>query len=151
MDSHWSDMHRYQVKDYSICKVQTIFTRNPKFFVVRPVLKGLSKDDPYRVYLTQFGPEIAEADARLPEALTENEVPPLLRVTLWHEHLAESTVDRVSVRNVRLLVDTHIAGQKFPWLGKRLYDTISGYMQDIKGKMKKVPIPARMLLMQYPV
>jgi hypothetical protein len=36
-------------------------------------------------------------------------------------------------------------------LGKPLFETIGAYMSDIKKKMKAVPIPARMLLMSYPV
>jgi hypothetical protein len=151
MDSHWSDDHKHEAKDYSFSNVQTVFSRLPVFFAVDPILKGLARDDLYRVYLAQFGPEMAKADASLPRPVSENEVSPLLRVTLWHEHLADYTVDKVSVRSVRLLLDTRIAGQKTPWLGKPLHDTVSGYMQDIRAKMKQIPIPARMLLMQYPV
>jgi hypothetical protein len=105
----------------------------------------------YRLYLKQYGPEITTADKTIAAPVSENEVPALLRVTLWHEHLAPFLTDKASVRNVRLLLDTQNATKKTPWLGKPLFETIKDYMQDIKQKMKKTPIPARMLLMQYPV
>jgi hypothetical protein len=152
MDSHWSSNHRDQGgADYSQGKVQTIFDRHPQYFTVLPTLKGLGPQDKYRLYLEKFSSEIEIADTTFIPAISEHEIPPLLRITLWHEHLSKFTNDKASVRAIRFLVDTHHAGQTTPWLGKQLYTTISDYMQDIKAKMKKVPIPARMLLIQYPV
>jgi hypothetical protein len=152
IEKHWSDNHRdFGRVDHSKCKVQSIFAASPIFFVVRPILSRLAPDDKYRLYLTQFEAEIAEADKHIVPPISENEVPPLLRVTLWHEHLAPYTTDKVSVRKLRYLLDTHRANNKTPALGKPLYNTITAYMQDIKRKMRNTPIPARMLLMQYPV
>jgi len=152
MAHHWSNVHKGEGSpDYSKSKVQTVFAKRPKFFSVLPVLTGLASDDMYRLYLSQCLPEITAADQKIIPAISQNEVPPLLRVTLWHEHLERFTKDKVSVRNVRLLIDTMNASKKTPWLGKPLYSTISSYMLDIKTKMKKILIPARMLLMQYPV
>jgi hypothetical protein len=152
IESHWSDHHRdIGSPDYTSCKVQSIFAASPNFFIVRPILKGLAPNDPYRLYLAQFESQIATADKSIIPPISENEVPPLLRVTLWHEHLASLTTDKVSVRNVRLMLDTKHAVKETPHLGKPLFETIGAYMSDIKKKMKAVPIPARMLLTSYPV
>ena len=152
MNTHWSDDHRDEGSpDYSTCKVQTIFAARANFFVVRPILKGLGADDLYRLYLAQYESEIDLADKSIVPPVTENEIPPLLRVTLWHEHLAAFTTDKKTVRNVQQLLDTQYAANKTPHLGKPLFMTISAYMEDIKRKMKAIPIPARMLVMQYPV
>jgi len=152
MDNHWSRDHRAEGSpDFSDCKVQTIFASKPKYFTVLPALKGLASDDMYRLYLSQFVPEIALADKVIVPPISDKEVPPLLRVTLWHEHLQPFTKDKASVRDLRWLVDTAYAEKKTPWLGKPLYTTVSFYMQDIRRKMKKTLIPALMLLMKYPV
>ena len=152
MDTHWSTEHRGEGSpDSTTCDVQTIFAERPRYFVVLPVLTGLGPDDKYRLYLSQFTSEIATADKTIVPPIAESEVPPLLRVTLWHEHLESFTKDKRSVRVVRLLLDSQHANKYTPWLGKPLSLTITSYMQDIKKKMKRIPIPARMLLMQYPV
>jgi hypothetical protein len=151
MDHHWSDDHKGQEQDSADCKVQTIFNERPRFFAVQPVLKGLGPQDKYRLYLTKFLPEIAEADKTIIPPISENEIPALLRVTLWHEHLAPFIKDKASVRSLRSLYDTALAGKDTPWLGKPLSVTVNAYIGDIKKKIRKTPIPARMLLMQYPM
>jgi hypothetical protein len=89
MDTHWSDEHLGQEQDTADSKVQTIFTKRPRFFVVQPVLKGLGPQNKYCLYLSQFLPQIAKADKVIVSPMgTENEVPALLCITLWHEHLA---------------------------------------------------------------
>jgi hypothetical protein len=154
MDNHWNTKHKdlggIAAQDVSVCKVQTFFLSHPKYFAVMPVMKGLGPQDKYRLYLTQLADEVAEADATIVPAVSENQVPALLQVTLWHEHLATFTTDKATVRNTRSLVDTWAANEKTPWLGTRLSGTVTEYMQVIKRRMANIPIPARSLLMEYP-
>ena len=154
MDTHWNIAHKdiggISAKDYSKCLVQAIFSQRPTYFSVKPVLKGLGPQDKYRLYLSQLTGELASSDASFPPAKSDKEVPPLLRVTLWHDHLALFTIDKKTIRGLRSLLDTREAEKNQPWLGKRLYQTVQGYMKDIKAKIGQIPIPALMLLMQYP-
>jgi Pyruvate/2-oxoacid:ferredoxin oxidoreductase delta subunit len=152
LESHWTDCHSTLGRaEWSDCQVQTIFARQPNFFAVLPILKGLATDDKYRLYISQFSAEISKGDSSLAPAVSDHEVPPLLRVTLWHEHLAEIIKEKISVRATRLLVDTQHGTKKHAHLDKPLSSLIEDYMLEIKKRMKQVPIPVRMLLMQYPV
>jgi hypothetical protein len=152
LDRHWSDHHSaLESPKFSLYKVQTIFARMSNFFGVLPILRGLDTNDKYRLYLSQFSAEISTGDLSLALAVTDHEVPPLLWVTLWHEHLAPFIKDKIFIRATWLLMNTQHGTKKHPHLGKPLSSTIEDYIQDIKKKMKKVPIPVRMLLMQYPV
>lgn len=136
MDTHWSQEHRGQEQDSADCKVQTVFNERPRFFVVQPVLKGLGPQDKYRLYLSQYLPEIAEADKVVIPPIAENEVPALLRVTLWHEHLGPFITDKKSVRELRLLYDTAHANRSTPWLGKPLtsdcHHVYGGHQEEIE-------------------
>lgn len=154
MNYHWSTEHKdiggAAVKEVSVCQVQAFFLQRPKYFPIVPILKGLAPNDKYRLYLKQFSSEVAASDKIFPGAKSDLETPPLLRVTLWHEHLAKFTIDKVKVRIIRSLVDTHAAGKTHPWLGRPLSKTIQDYMRNIREKIKKTDIPTLMLLMNYP-
>ena len=154
MDWHWSMHHKdidgCAVKETSICDIQNFFPLWPKYFPVVPILTGLGPTDKYHLYLKQFSVEVAATDKVFPPAWSDLEVPPLLCVTLWHEHLAKFTINKLHVQNVQLLVDTAAANNKTPRLGKILSKTVSGYMQAIKKQISQTPIPALMLLMNYP-
>ena len=151
---HFSKMHKgvpgHSKGNSKPAHVQAFFALRPKYFAVTPILCGLDKDDPFSAYVQQCVPEI-EALKILNPPLNPNEVPPLLKVTQWHEHLKDYTGNRDSVRKLLELTQlpTLKNGGK-AWMGSPLRNTIEGYMKDVRVKAHSASIGIRCLLKECP-
>jgi hypothetical protein len=94
MDAHWSQDHRgllrtvEPLKRWRAAKLQTYFLSSAKYFEINPNLAGLRDDDIYSLYLTQHAEKMDKECSDLrPSPRSEKDIPPLLKVLLWHEHL----------------------------------------------------------------
>ena len=153
MSNHSSAVHRdIQGASKDSChkvRVQAFFTQRPKFFEVNPSLHGLKEDDLFSVYMRTYAPKIEKSrDLNPPQSV--NEIPPLLKVMQWHEHLATYTTDQTKVKELLEIwtIPTHTQGEA--WMGNRLRLTIEGYMKDIRKKAIDTPIGIKQLLMVCP-
>ena len=129
--------------------IQSYFAQRPKYFRVVPILRGQSKDDLFAVYLRQCAPPI-EALMVLNPPLDPNEVPPLLKVTQWHEHLKVYTADREKVRKLLELTTLPTSNRGEAWMGAPLRTTIEGYMKDVRTKANNSSIGIKCLLKECP-
>ena len=89
MATHWSKKHRNKkaAKKAKDVKVQTFFESHPKYFVVSPQLSGSHANSRYELYLTQLVPDLENHEV-VPYLALEREIPPLLKVMQWHQHLS---------------------------------------------------------------
>jgi Orsellinic acid/F9775 biosynthesis cluster protein D len=153
MQTHFSSKHKDSsgfAKDNSnAAKVQALFTRRPKYFAVKPILRGLNEDDLFTVYLRQCAPELDSLKILNPP-LTPNEVPPLLKITQWHEHLKDYTTDRDTVRKLLELLKLPTSKQGESCLGSPLRNTIESYMKNIRVQANNASIGIKCLLKECP-
>ena len=153
IQSHFCEKHKDvsgASKDYSKeVQVQAFFSRRPNYFAVTPSLRGHNKDDLFTLYFQQCVPEI-EALRVLNPPLNPNEVPPLLKVTQWHEHLKDYTEDRDRVRKLLELTKLPTARQGEAWMGSPLRRTIEAYMKDVRVKANTASLGIKCLLMECP-
>ena len=119
---------------------------------MHPVLSGMSQDNLFTVYLKQHVPLIDSLHLLNPP-LDHNEVPPLLKVTQWREHLAPH-IDR-DKNKVRLLLEltqpSTSPQDENSWLGEPLRRTIEAYMKDAAHKGNTSTVGLRRLLMECPM
>ena len=154
MQNHYSEKHKgapgYAKGNSKSAKVQALFSRRPKYFAVESSLRGLNDDqnDLFSAYLQQCVPEI-EALKILNPPISENEVPPLLKVTQWHEHLKDYTRNRDSVQKLLKLMKLPTS-REGSWLGLPLRTTIEGYMKDVRAKANNASIGIKRLLKECP-
>ena len=154
MMSHFSDKHRGKAGTYADnCTptfIQTYFsgTKSPSF-PVDPVRTGLASDDLYSAYLDQLLP-VFKGSTLVNEALSSDEIPPLLKVTLWHKHLAEYLKDTVIIAKLMALTIVPTPTQGIPWLGVPLREAIVAYMHDTCEKAEAAGIGVRCLLLECP-
>ena len=153
MRNHFSNKHKgasgFSKANSKPVQVQTFFIRRPNYFAVTPSLRGLNEDDLFTKYLQQCVPEI-EALKILNPPLNANEVPPLLKVTQWHEHLKDYTKDRNQVQKLLELTKLPTSQRGEGWMGSPLRATITSYMKDIRDKAYNAPLGIRCLLMECP-
>jgi hypothetical protein len=100
-------------------------------------------------YLEQCAPEI-DGLRILNPPLNPNEVPPLLKVTQWHEHLKDYTKDRNQVQKLLELMKLPTSRRGEGWMGSPLRATITGYMKGIRDKAHNASLGIRCLLMECP-
>ena len=153
IQNHFSEHHKgvlgFSKANSTSAEVQALFARRPKYFAVTPSLRGLSEDDLFTVYMRQCAPEI-EALRILSPPLTPNEIPPLLKVMQWHEHLKDYTTDRDSVRKLLGLTKLPTSKEGEAWMGLPLRATIEGYMKDVRSKANNASLGVRCLLKECP-
>jgi hypothetical protein len=116
---------------------------------VTPSLHGLSEDDLFTVYLRQCAPEI-EALCILNPPISPNEVPPLLKVMQWHEHLKDYTTDRDTVRKLLELTTLPTSKAGETWMDLPLRATIEAYMKDVQVKANNASLGIKCLLKECP-
>jgi hypothetical protein len=149
---HWSSTVHENDKGlssatYHLGSIQTFFGSNQqKWFEVTPALAGLSTLDPFVVYLKTEAPRFVKTLNEPPTHVRE--VPPLLNVTGWHQHLAEHIKSKVDVQNLRTLVRLP-PFRETTGLG-RLHDITDRYMKDIRAKAHGCSIGIKCLLMECP-
>ena len=153
MQTHFSDKHKgtpgFTKGNSKPVQVQALFACRPKYFVVTPSLRGHNKEDLFTIYLQQCAPEI-EALKILNPPLNANEVPPLLKVMQWHEHLKDYIDDRDSVRKLRELMQLPTSNKGEAWMGSPLRATIEGYMKRVRVDANNSVLGIRCLLMECP-
>ena len=130
-------------------QVQAFFTQRPKYFAVVPILRGQDEDDLFRLYLEQCAPEI-DALKILNPPINANEVPPLLKIMQWHEHLKDYITDRESVRKLLGLTKLPTSKKGEAWMGTPLRETIEGYLRDVRVKANNASIGIKCLLKECP-
>ena len=132
--------------------VQVFSPQNRAYFRVHPVLSGMSQDNLFTVYLKQHVPLIDSLHLLNPP-LDHNEVPPLLKVTQWREHLAPHiNGDKNKVRLLLELTQPPTSPQdENSWLGEPLRRTIEAYMKDAAHKGNTSTVGLRRLLMECPM
>jgi Orsellinic acid/F9775 biosynthesis cluster protein D len=130
-------------------QVQAFFARRPKYFAVTPSLRGLNEDDLFTVYLRQCAPELDSLKILNPP-LNPNEVPPLLKVTQWHEHLKDYTTDRDTVRKLLELLKLPTLKRGESCLGSPLRNTIESYMKNIRVQANNASLGIKCLLKECP-
>ena len=155
MQQHFSMDHKnsfYTPKNSSkAVTVQAFSSQNCAYFQMSPVLSGMSQDNLFAVYLKQHVPLIDSLHLINPP-LDHNEVPPLLKVTQWHEHLAlfmDKDKDKVRLL-LELTQPPTQAEDENSWLGKLLCNTIEAYMKDAAHKGNSSPVGLQRLLMECP-
>jgi hypothetical protein len=153
MVTHFGSMHKgipgHSKAHSEPASIQAYFAQRPKYFKVVPILHGLNEDDLFSVYLQQCAPPI-EALRVLNPPLDPNEVPPLLKVTQWHEHLGLYTTDREKIRKLLELTTLPTSNRGEAWMGSALRATIEGYMKDVRGMANNASIGIKCLLKECP-
>lgn len=153
MQNHFSAKHKgvlgFSKDNTKRAQVQSLFPRRPNHFAVTPILRGLNEDDLFTVYLQQCAPEIENLRILNPP-LNPNEVPPLLKIMQWHEHLKDYITDRDSVRKLLELTRLPTSKQGEAWMGTPLRDTIEGYMRHVAGLANNSSLGIRCLLKECP-
>jgi len=153
MDSHHRRTHKKAsgtAKDNrQKVQVQAFFAQHPRYFAVNPSLHGMNKDDFFAVYMKDYAPKI-EAFSHFNPPINVNEVPPLLKVMQWHQHLDKYTTDKETVSQLLEIWKLPNISQCEDWIGKRLRSTIKGYMKDIQKKALETPPGIRCLLLTCP-
>ncbi len=146
MQGHWKDVHKGQHRReygwesdlesdfWTSSAVQRLLSSS--YFVVNPSLANTASGDIYRVYLRQYGPQLQECKTLFLQHTSEFEIPPLLRITGWHEHLADYTKNARSVARVRSLMLPPRKEESRTWRGQTLKGTIQTYMQVIQQTAK---------------
>jgi hypothetical protein len=153
MRNHFGAKHKdvpgFAKANTKAVQVQNLFPRHPKYFAVTPILRGLDQDDLFTVYLQQCAPEIDNLRILNPP-LNPNEVPPLLKIMQWHEHLKDHLSDRDKVRKLLELTTLPTSRRGEPWMGTPLRNTIDGYMRNVRVKANNSLLGIRCLLMESP-
>jgi hypothetical protein len=153
MQTHFSRKHKGTLgsakANYRPVQVQALFARRPKYFAVTPSLRGLNEEDLFTVYLQQCAPDI-EALRILNPPLNPNEIPPLLKITQWQEHLKVYISDRDTVRNLLELTKIPTSKEGEAWLGSSLRATIEGYMKNVQVKARNASLGIKCLLKECP-
>ena len=153
MQNHFSTKHKGALgpakANFKPAHVQSLFARRPKYFLVTPILRGLNEEDLFTRYMQQCAPEIEQLKTLIPP-LNANEVPPLLKVTQWHEHLKDYTKNREQVQKLLELIRLPTSRRGESWMGPPLRATIEGYMRDVRVKANNASLGIKCLLMECP-
>jgi len=104
MRNHWQDMHRdregtFHKGAYHKGFIQFFFKSAQKYFEVRKA-STMDIDNPFHLYHSQ-NPTLFDVRPRVYVTPSQKEIPPLLCVTQWHEHLANVIRSPDKVRRVR--------------------------------------------------
>ena len=151
INNHLTTMHRgakgtAKLKTKSVM-VQALSSQRPTYFQVVPVLSEMSQDNLFSVYLEQCVPHIDSLQLINPP-VDHNEIPPLLKLTGWHDHLAPYTGD---TEKVMQLLELTQPPHDESWIGATLRSTIEGYMKDVARKANHSMLGIRCLLMECPM
>ncbi|KAF9037916.1 hypothetical protein BJ165DRAFT_1531837 [Panaeolus papilionaceus] len=149
MRNHWSSCHPGQATGVKseACKAQAFFGSHPKLFRVSPNLQH-DQAPLLQVFLKDIAPAIDSMVLTTPP-MSDNEVPPLLRVTRWHEHLGSFIKTPAEIKLLRELL--FLPSASLPAWNKNLEQLVKAYMKDVQEKAKAAPRKALCPLMEYPV
>ncbi|KAF8956798.1 hypothetical protein BDZ97DRAFT_1925070 [Flammula alnicola] len=116
-------------------------------FITAAALQAYFRKHPN--YFSQIVPEI-DASTLVNAATSVNEIPPLLKMTQWHEHLAPFLTDKTTIHDLCSLMDLPTSKRGDAWLGTPLGNVILDYMKDIRSKANKASLGIKCLLMECP-
>jgi len=165
MAMHWSKKHKHKkaAKKGKDAKVQTFFESHPKYFVVSPQLSGPQANSRYELYLTQLVPDL-EKDCHevVPYLASEREIPPLLKVMQWHQHLSPYLLDETDESDVspnlslfskqKVQSLKSFVNQPNPRpLRQALREVVATYLLGIKRKGQGSEPRIRRMLQEYPL
>ncbi len=170
MATHWSQEHRgkrTKTKSKTVA-VQTFFESHPRYFIVNPHLSGLPANSLYELYERQLVPEMEEeCEQVVPYLASEREIPPLLKIMQWHQHLAPYLLDEATDSEI----SSHSSSNGLPLFNKRkiesllsvidfpkrrsgvnvLRDVVQTYLLGIKTECQRSEPRIRRMLMQCPL
>jgi hypothetical protein len=127
--------------------IQSFFNPSPQhWFEVNPTLATLSSLDPFAVYLKTEVPKFVRTLNEPPTHVRE--IPPLLKITGWLDHLEDHIKTKNAIRNIRSLVNLPPSKQT-TGLG-RLRTIVQAYMKDITKKGQSSSLGVKCLLMECP-
>jgi len=118
-------------------------------FPVDTAQVGLTSDDLYSAYLDQVAPKI-EGSTLVNKVLTSNEVSALLRVTMWHKHLAQYLGDKQTIDDLLTLTTLPTSTWGMLWLGVPLCKATIAYLHDTANKVGSSGIGICCLLHECP-
>lgn len=165
MATHWSKKHKHKkvAKKTKDVKVQTFFESHPKYFVVSPQLSGPHANSRYELYLTQLVPDLEKnCHEVVPYLASEREIPPLLKVMQWHQHLSSYLLDETDapdvspnlslfskqkVQSLKSFVDQPNSRR----LRRALREIVASYLLGIKRKGQGSEPRIRRMLQEYPL
>ncbi|KAF8890221.1 hypothetical protein BD779DRAFT_1671550 [Infundibulicybe gibba] len=155
LHQHWNDCHKdlpaTGIYRFFQKPVQTFCLVPKRYFSVLPIGPNEDPTTPlglYKRYLQEEG-------TRHRNALTTNppthvkEVPPLLQVTNWHQHLAEYTKDKTSIHHLCSLMKFSNPKNSRPGFD-RLGEVVFSYLKNIRKKANEAHIGINCLLMECP-
>ena len=137
--SHTSAHHRGSIQTFYYPTWQC-------WFEVNPALAGLSPLDPFSVYLTTESTRFIKT--LNPSPTHVREIPPLLKLTGWQEHLHPYIQTKADVQKLHALV--RLPPFKETTGLARLRIIVDKYMRDVRAKAQACPIGIKCLLMQCP-
>ncbi|KAK0440199.1 uncharacterized protein EV420DRAFT_1279273, partial [Desarmillaria tabescens] len=134
---HWSREHKTEAHNLfanegcTTGTIQHFFTVPERWFQVDESLESSVGEEPFTVFLRDIAPTLAaESENVLMEPVSAQEVPPLLKITSWHMHLADHISDRKKVKSLlhlttlpKIAEDSSLA---------RTQDTVQQYMEIIR-------------------
>jgi hypothetical protein len=147
-NNHWSKEHKNaQLKSknrYHQSDIQTFFDPVPlKYFEVSSCLKNVPVGSPYDLYIRNELPKRQAFTPSIP--VKDREVPPLLQVTQWHNHLAGYITNDVRRAAIRDLVKLPKGLQQ-----SGLHNVVLRYMDWVSKKASELPYQLRCLLIECP-
>lgn len=129
-------------------KVQNFFLSKHNYFQVCTIVQV--KESESKV-IGLFRKELAakkKASDFLPTVDNPKEVPPLLRITGWHEFLEDVLKSKSAVEQITELM--LLPNSKDPGPLARVGELVFKYVEDIREKGRTAPIGVRCVLMEYP-
>jgi hypothetical protein len=153
VQNHWHKTHgkveTVAPKDrYTKAMLQTFFAHvGQNYFEVNPALATLSPENVFAIYMRDHVPNFPAFPASPP--LTEREVPPLLQVTQWHEHLAAYVSNAQTRQNLLSMISLTSSSTAPKWL-KKAGEICYEYLKDVRAKANRATLAMRMLLMECP-
>jgi Protein of unknown function (DUF3505). len=152
LQNHWHSTHgKSQTVSpnlrYIKGTLQTFFQHfGQHYFQVNPALTALSADDTFAIYMRDHVPKFPAFPA--PPPLTEREIPPLLHVTQWHEHLSGYTTNTQTRQELISLVNLKSSSAQGGL--KKVGEVCFEYLKDIRAKANRSTLGMRTLLMECP-
>lgn len=150
--THFSKFHPDKTGSHA-SQMKSIYTQqyfqHSCCFEVNPLLANLEIGNSYELYLKQYTPTLTTSHL-LPAAASANEVPPLLKVTQWHEHLKDYINTRSKVQFMMSLVKLPTANNGDQNLGKPLAILVEKYLKDIRQQANSASFALKYLLIECP-
>lgn len=149
--THWSNHHnsiQLPTEDRSHTGfIQTFFNPLPqRYFEVNPLLAKVSSEDVYAIFIRDIKSNFNPFPTN--PAINSHEIPPLLKVTDWHNHLQEYCSD--CSKRKKLMTLTTLPTRPSKTGLDSLGDLVLTYLKEIGKLSKKMTLNMKCLLMECP-